>query len=222
MWIMHLVHLRQDTDQERSFSRGNCRKCVIKCEECIGAELNPADKRFSSTIISTHWFEKWSLALTSGRAGVWDEVQLTNLNLQTKVNEKKYTLCTDTHACSMLPQTWARHINDNKNYRVEKKSRRTGWSRLHTAYLWKRLPLSFVRKNWSPNSTLVASLFVCFHGCCLSASSFVRCVATFYHREINKTEWKLLAFCTKYCELLKPNEKTRQAIVFYPAICHND
>lgn len=61
----------------------------------MGAKLNPADKRFSLTIISTHWFEKWSLALTSGRACVWDEVQLTNLNLQNKRERKKYTLCID-------------------------------------------------------------------------------------------------------------------------------
>jgi len=65
----------------------------------MGAGLNPSDKRFSLTIISTHWFEKWSLALTSGRAGVWDEVQLTNLKLQNKENDNIiYILYRHAHA----------------------------------------------------------------------------------------------------------------------------
>lgn len=80
----------------------------------MGAKLNPADKRFSLTIISTHWFEKWSLALTSGRAGVWDEVQLTNLNLQNKRERKKYTLCIDKRMLYVTTDMGTTHQRQQK------------------------------------------------------------------------------------------------------------
>ena len=55
---------------------------VIQSEENREAEHNQTDIRLSLIIISTHWLEKRSLALISGRAGVWDKVHLANLNLQ--------------------------------------------------------------------------------------------------------------------------------------------
>ena len=86
---------RNVTDRERSSLKGNCRKCDTKSEKSLEAEHKQTDKRLSLNIISTHWFEKWSLALISGRAGVWDKVHLANLNLQ-NTQRSNETLCLNT------------------------------------------------------------------------------------------------------------------------------
>lgn len=206
-----------DTDQERSLSRGNCRKWVIKCEGCMGAELNPSDKRFSLTIISTHWFEKWSLALTSGRAGVWDEVQLTNLNLQNKVNEKKiYTLYRHAHALC-----YHRHGHDKSTTTKTTESKKNQEELDEADYIQHTLKNDCRYVLWEKTEVVILWLLLCLFVCLFSRLLFVSFfVCTLC--ETNKTEWKLSALCLKYCELLKPNENTGQAIVFYPAICHND
>jgi len=114
--IIHLFICINDTYRERSSPNGNCIKYFIKSEESLKAEHNTTDKRLSLNIISTHCFEKWSLALISGRAGVWDKVQLANLNL--KNTERKNTLYIDKRRLYVTTET-ARVRHDNNNNKLQ-------------------------------------------------------------------------------------------------------
>ena len=154
---------------------------VIKKEESLKAEHNTTDKRFSLNIISTHWFEKWSLALISGRARVWDEVQLANLNLK---NTDTYwnTLYIDTRMLYVTTETGTAQQQQQQNYRVEKKSKCTGLKQIAYSPPW-WLPLLSLKSVCERTPFVFGYLFVClfvFMFASLSVSSFVRCVGTFY------------------------------------------